>query len=220
MDASELEAAFRQRADDRVEPYLYSQEEVFRWASEAEVEACARARLIYDSTSSFLAIPIVAEQSDYTLDARIDRIDSARFTPTGSGRSFPVELVGIDDIRSHHDWQNRRGRPEQAARIGRVLKLWPRPSEAGTLNLDAYRFPLFPMEDDSDEPEIPLEAQPDLVWWMLVLAYTTKDGETEDSPRVASSAALFAARFGERPSADVLRRHREKRRVTTTYGGY
>ena len=220
MDGSELEAAFRQRADDTLEPYLYSQADVFRWATEAEIEACTRAKLIYDTTSPFLSISVVAGQADYTLDARIDRIDDASFTPTGTPRKLGLRLEGADFIRSQSDWRNRTGRPDIAARNRRVLTLWPTPTETGIVRLAVYRFPLYAIETGADEPEIPVEFHHDLVWWMLYLAYTSNDDEVQNSAEAMSAQSMFERRFGERPNADVLRRHREKRRVTTRYGGY
>lgn len=215
MDAAGLIRSFRQRADDANAPYLYSDEDLLRWASEAEIEACTRARLIYDDTSGFLAIAVTAGTSVYALDSRIDRIGRASFTPASGTRACDLCLRGIDWIHDRTGWSTRRGRPSVAAYHERRLTLWPEPIEDGTLKLGVYRFPLWPMENDADEPEIPPEYHTDLVWWMLFLAYVTKDGDTEDSPRAALAAGQFQARFGERPSADVLRRHRERRRVTT-----
>ena len=221
MNGEALIAAFRQRADDTALPPFYAEADVFRWASEAEAEACIRGKLLYDTTSSFLSIAVVAAQGVYALDSRIDRIDKISFTPTG-GRAFDLRTVGIDWIHDQCDWATRTGRPEVAAYTNGRLTVWPTPSTTGTgtLNLSAFRFPLNTIDSNSDEPEIAREHHAALVDWMLFLAYTTKDGETEDSPRAAKHEALFTEKFGERPDADMLRRHREKRRVVTRYGGY
>ena len=55
---------------------------------------------------------------------------------------------------------------------------------------------------------------------LLYRAFQIKDREVEDVSRAALALRDFTLRFGERPTADVLRRHRERRRPTTRYGGY
>ena len=219
MEAGDLIASFRQRADDAAEPYLYSDADLLRFASEAEREACLRARLLWDETT--FTIPVLANTALYALDQLIDRIERATFTAASGGRPRDLDLAGADVLAESSEWQSQSGRPECAVQKDRTLRLWPTPGAtyAGALTLSVYRFPLSPMESTSDEPEIPLEHHDGLVDWMLFLAYTTKDSETNDPARAARHEALFAARFGERPSADVLRRHRERRRVTTRYGG-
>jgi hypothetical protein len=219
MDFAALEVEFRKQADDATEPYLYSEADLLRWATAAEREACLRAKLLYDETSDFLSIAVTAGVSSYALDARIDRIERVSFTPSG-GTAYDLAQKGVDFIHDQYDWQRQTGRPKVAAWLDRRLIIWPTPTMAGALQMGAYRFPLSAFETETDEPEIPEEHHMALVDWMLFLAYTNKDGETEDSPRAALRNQLFTQHFGERPSADVLRRHREKRRVTTRYGGY
>jgi hypothetical protein len=239
VTVDDLVCTFRQRAGDNALPHLWHTSFLYQVASEAEREACVRARLIWDETSSFLTIPIVADQPIYALDQRIDRIERVTFFPT-TGRPWDLILAGIDRIeqqRGGHlytgwdwhtgygndsDWQRRKGRPEYAVRLENTLRLWPMPHGnygSGTIQIACYRYPLDAMETPVDEPEIPVENHDGLVDWMLYRAYSTKDQDDQDDQRALGALATFNARFGERPSADVLRRHREKRRVTTRYGG-
>lgn len=215
MDAAGLIHTFRQRADDAVEPYLWQDVDLFAWATEAEREACVRARLIWDAASGFLTFPLVPGQQAYAIDQRIDHIERVSVTLDAGGRPYDLCLTGIDGIQARPDWASRRGRPEMAARVGNSLHLWPTPGRAGSLSIACYRHPLAAMEMDSDEPEIASEHHESLVDWMLYRAYSTKDSETEDPQRAELALARFTANFGERNSADVTRRHRELRRVTT-----
>lgn len=218
MDAAALVAAFRQRADDATEPYHYADADLYRWLTEAEKEACLRARLIYDDTSAFLEIPLSDGVGDYALSPLVDRIVTVTLTPSVWGRPVQLCLTGVDQMRGE-----LVGLPRLAGRIGQFLRVWPRPAAevaaTTTLRIAAYRFPQFAIEADADEPEIPEEHQDGLVDWLLYRAYSTKDGELEDPSRAQAALAEFTARFGERPTADVLRRHRERRRVTTRYSG-
>lgn len=223
MDASALVGLFRQRADDAVAPHLFATDWLLGVLSEAEKEACLRARLIWDESSAFLSVPLVADQATYALDARIDRIDRVTFIPSGVGlRPRDLELTGVDAIAEQCQWHQSSGRPELAARRGQTLRVWPAPAAAypGVLRIACYRFPLDVMEDEGDEPEIPQEHHEGLVDWALYRAWSSKDSENDDPGRANAALAAFEQRFGQRPTADVLRRHRERRRVTTRFNGF
>ena len=215
MDAAGLIRIFRQRADDTAEPYLWQDVDLFAWATEAEREACVRARLIWDETSAFLTLPLVPGQVVYAIDQRIDHIERVAVTLDAGGRPRDLCLIGIDRIHESTDWAPGVGRPDFAARVRNSLHLWPAPNQTGTFSIACYRHPLAAMEVDSDEPEIAEEHHESLVDWMLYRAYSTKDSEAEDQQRAAQALARFTGNFGERNSANVIRKHRERRRVTT-----
>lgn len=222
MDGAALIAEFRRRADDRVEPYLFDDDELLRYASEAEREACVRARLLWDDSSAFLTIPLVAGQRDYALDERIDRIEVVRCSPS-VGRSYTLRLNDSEDLFNGHRLYDldRTGRPERAARRDQCLRVWPRPhaSHIGALSIACYRLPLAPINQPDQSPEIHYQHHEGLVDGMIFRAFSHTDADELSDARAANALAAFTQRFGERPSADVLRRHREKRRVTTRYGG-
>lgn len=222
MDLEDLMAEFRQQADDKGFQPLYVDEDLPKWANEAEREAAVRARLLFDDTSAFLTLPVVAATVRYAIDPRIQVIDGAFFAPT-VGRQRLLDLTGLDDLRQHDTHLCRTcNRPAALVHIEQsAIRLWPIPTStvAGSLKLEVYRLPLEDMVDSDDAPEIGAIHHLGLVDWMLYRAYATKDGEDGDPVRSKTHYDAFEARFGERPTADVLRRHREKRRVTTTYGG-
>lgn len=217
-EASALLAEYRRRADDNAEPPLVSDAQVFAALTEGEQESCQRSHPIFDcDTAETCEYAIAANQSSVTLDARVLRVDHATFTPDGSTHACRIELTGIDAIR---EMQDARGgttiasRPSHAAHSARrTLTLYPAPSVAGTLNLDVYRLPLLDIEDDTDEPEIPVELHMGLVDWVLYRVYSSKDSELEDPARAGQALADFTNRFGERRDGDTQRKHRERRRV-------
>lgn len=217
-EASALLAEYRRRADDRAEPYFMSDAQVLALLTEAEQEACQRAHPIFDyDTDEVVEYAIAAEQSSVTLDPRVLRVDHATFTPDGALRGCRMELTGIDAIRELRDARGTviASRPTHAAHSGRsTLTLFPAPSVAGTLRLDVYRLPLYDIETESDEPEIPAELHMGLVDWVLYRVYDTPDMELTDPQRAQRALADFTVRFGERRTGDAQRRHRERRRVT------
>lgn len=217
-EASALLAEYRRRADDAVQPYHLEDEQVFAFLAEGEREACLRDHALFDAdTAEVVEYAVGAEATSVALDERILRIDYASFTPTGGTSSCKVNLTGIDAIREAQAGGNYiSSRPRLAAHSSkRTLTLHPAPSEGGTLRLDVYRLPLLPIEDDTDEPEIPLELHDGLVDWVLYRLYSTKDSENEDPARAQTALRDFTDRFGIRRDADAQRRHRERRRITT-----
>ncbi len=210
---------FRRLADDASEPYLYSDVNIARWAAEAEREACVRANLIYDTTSSFLAITVVDGTATYAIDERIVRIDRILYTPT-NGTATKLTNVGIEWLEDADDGFQRTGKPTHFARTAQgTIRLWPEPDSGavGALALAVYRLPLSDLEDGADEPEIGIVHHEGLIDWMLYRAYQGKDGEASDPERSKYHLNEFEARFGPRPTAKQLRKQREQRRVTTRY---
>lgn len=214
MELADLRREYRRRADDNVVPPHTSDEDVARLATEAEREAAVRALLLYDDGPDF-DIAVVAGTASYNYDPLIHRIEGVSVQLAAGGRPYDLDRVGLDWIHDQCDWQGRTGRPEVVADDGRGrLHLWPTPSQAATLSLRVYRYPRLALEEDDDEPEIRAEHHEGLVDWMLYRTWSTKDGEQEDSARAALVLAEFERRFGPRETADVMRRHRERRRVT------
>lgn len=221
MDASALLAEYRRRADDRAEPFYVDDDEAMRLASEAEREACMRGRLIFDDATEGIAVYDVASgQTTLQVSSLVLSIDHATFRPNSGGQERALRLAGIDWIREQRDGEGRQATYVEAlAHVERTqVRLFPIPRVAGVLRLQVYRLPQFAIESLSDEPEIAEEHHDGLIDWMLYRTWGAKDSEQEDPPRAAQALADFAARFGERPTADVMRRHRERRRVTTRMG--
>lgn len=217
MELAKLIAEARRRSDDVATPPFVSDDDYAPLATEAEAEACICSRLLFDdSTAAFTQYAMTPGNGVVTLHDVVDVIAAAEFQPT-VGRRSHVDLVGIDWIRGQRDWSTRTSsRPSSLAHISeRQARLWPTPSVAGTLYLSIYRLPSEPLEAMEQEPQIARSEHLGLVDWMLYRVWSNVDGELYDPQRAAAALAAFEARFGERPSADVRRRHRERRRYTT-----
>ena len=218
MEVSALLAEYRRRADDRVEPYFTSDEEAIRFAAEAEREAAIRSNLLFDTVTAGVAVyELVSGAAMLDLSPLVYRIDAGNYQPGAGGRPRQVCITGLDWIREQCDWTTRSASYVEAlAHLERnEARLYPIPNGGGTLRLDVYRLPLNPLEDTSDEPGISEEHHDGLVDWMLYRTWIAKDAEVEDPQRAAQALADFTERFGERPMARVMRKHRERRRVTT-----
>jgi hypothetical protein len=82
-----------------------------------------------------------------------------------------------------------------------VIRLYPTPTQSGTLKLVVAREPLCSLEYDYDEPELPSRHHRSLVWWALFRAFSKFDTEVNDLQRAAECEARFGKVFGERRSA-------------------
>lgn len=215
MEASEIVGLFRQQADDAVPPFHLGDEDALRFLAEAEEEASIRAHLLRETGGPLATFAISPGQHSVTLDPRVYWVEHAEFQQASGGRPRALDATGMDWLWEQCDWQGREGRPCHFVHDDRTVRLWPTPSTAGSLTLRIRRKPLYPIEDGGDEPEIPDHHHRDLVYWLLYRAYNSKDSELHDEARARDALGLFIARFGERDTANVMRKHRDRRRITT-----
>ncbi|KKK49288.1 hypothetical protein LCGC14_3136560, partial [marine sediment metagenome] len=79
MDFSEIENSVRITADDNsAGDKLWSQPEILEYTNDAEKEACERADLLIDETSSFTDIGINTSTGTYSLSLTVTDIQSAK----------------------------------------------------------------------------------------------------------------------------------------------
>lgn len=212
MTLTELLEDFRDEADDATQPYLWNTDQIVRYANDAQMEACRRARLIIDmETPAICQIAVTAATPTYPLDARVIFVRAAQWTETGSNRTIPLRGALLADLEECWiDWERDTGTPTAYVRNFGTnrLRLYPIPDKNGTIQLRVVRSPLAPMKLKSGLiPEVGPEIAPrfhrSLVYYMLYRAFSKKDsaGEARDDKRAAEALAQFEAEFGPRSSA-------------------
>ena len=202
MNLRALIDLFRQEVDDLVEPYLWSDDEAFDYANDAQQEACRRARLLVDSsTTAICQIAVTtAGLGLLTLDPRVIFVRRARFAA-----SLPLKRMNMQDMEAYDPyWQDTAASTPTVFipdfETGK-LQLWPKPSAAGTLLLTVVREPLADMDSDDDTPEIAARWHRSLRHWMVYRAYSKQDSEGADPKKAAAALALFEQEFGAKSSA-------------------
>ncbi|MBK9497522.1 MAG: hypothetical protein IPO08_23960 [Xanthomonadales bacterium] len=208
MTLTELIAQFRSDSFDLELPYLSSDANVTIWLNEAENEACIRARLIHDETTSAVcSIAVTAGTRTYPLHASIIDIDRATFTATGTTYENVLYLTDrVEMDRLYSDWRTRTDVPRQAMQNDKTFVLGCLPSTDGTIALECYRLPLLNIEDQTlDTPEIGKIHHRHLVQWALHRAYSRPDADIFDPNKAATALAEFTRVFGLRPDADYRR---------------
>ncbi|QTD44553.1 DUF6682 family protein [Ottowia testudinis] len=213
MTVDDFISAFRAGTLDVAKPFLWSAEEIVSYLNEAVQEACERARLIEDrSTPAVCAIGLVPGQSTYDLHASVFEVKRLAL------RGHPLTETSVEALDDQQPgWEVRSGAPrcfifEQASgALPARVRLVPTPMQAESLSLTVYRGALTPLNADrgSDKPGIHERYHPRLLDWMLHRAYLKQDAETFNPTKAAQSLTLFEQAFGERPDANVQRKHRD-----------
>lgn len=204
MKLRELRLIVREAADDTVKPFLWSDAFIAQTLNEGEVQACRRARLLVDSsTTEVCRITLTADKELYDIDPRVIFIRRVKLSTTG----VPIGFARVRDMdEAMNDWESETGTV-----VGWVpdftsgkLRLYRTPTSAevpATLTLTVVREPLEPMTDDDHQPEIRPRHQHALQHWALFRMFSKRDLETYDPQRAADHLALFEAEFGPASTA-------------------
>lgn len=195
MNLRDLIVECRRASRDTEAPYFWKDEVWASALSEAEAEACVRARLIEDDEAVFCWIDLEPGIQRYPIDSRIIKVIEAR---------------------------NAEGQLISGYEIGQnALTLGVAPTVAQTIRLLVYRRPLNKLVNDGDKPEIDEPLHRYLTHWALHRYYSDQDADTFDANAAAKHEADFELRFGKRPSASVERKQRRKQaRVTRFNPGF
>jgi hypothetical protein len=206
MTLAELIAECRIASRDIAEPPLVCDESFTRWANEAVQQACERAPMLWDATSSFCTVAVVANTASYTLDGVIRQIDDIRLRSTGEALA-QLSATALQQAFGNR-WTTDTGEPRCFIRNDRVIRLYPIPSVADSIDMSVYRLPLSTeyMVTEDDTPAIPVRFHNDLIYWMLHRFYLVDDADI--APQRGKSSeyfSLFESKFGVRPSARLER---------------
>lgn len=218
MTLEDLIAEARLRLDDdAIGQNKWSDEDLTRFANEAERQACLRARLIRDDyTDSITLITLVAGTAHYVLHGSVFEVEAARVEET----SAPIWQRGIEQLdQSYPTWRAREGstptefviEPYTRGRLRyRAVPIPATDADDTPVRLTVLRFPRVDMCAGAI-PEIAPQHHMGLVDWMVHRAYLQRDADRYDPAKAAEHAAAFTESFGELPDANVRRKHAEKR---------
>lgn len=219
MTVAQLIAEFRRVLADGELPYLWSDEEVCLYLTEAANEACTRSSLIEDRlTSSVCALSTVAATDTYKINQAIHNVK--RVTIDG----VTLHETSVEELdQTRPGWEAQSGKPTmfmtEGGSINR-LRLVPTPDKVYAVKLTVYRTPLVEMtaDDLSAEPEIPARLHLQLMPWVYRCALLKQDAEVFDKARAAEYDGIFTASFGPRINANIKRKQRDKRPPVVAMG--
>lgn len=220
MNAGELEHEFRLTIQDLTIPYLFSKEEVYRFANEALIEACRRARLLVstDATNPVCVINVQPGISVYPISNKIIQIKSYRYR--SSTKNKRLELLDYRYMDSRfQNWEDQVGEPT-AVIVGlntNIVTLYKKPIEVATVVMTAVYLPSTKLLDYTDEIPIPEHLHDKLVYWMLYKAYKKNDTEVKFEKLASLNLSYFVDEFG---TAEFANSRYENYKVNTTDENY
>lgn len=215
MKLGELIRRVRTMANDKVEPYFWSDEDITDWLNDAVGEACIRARLIHESDiEAVCLIELEPLRATYPLHPSLYELTFISYQPDEWSRRFVrVILVSTEWLDAHEaGWRNAKGEPKFAIQNNGQLRLVPTPTRDLVLRIEGYRLPIAPMilnDDEADTPEIPEELHLHLIQWALYRGFGIPDMEAFDPTKAELALNEFARFFGLRPDCDLRRITRE-----------
>lgn len=217
MTLKELIAELRSQLDDSAEPFLWSDAELTGYLNDAERQACERALLIYDDAPSALTkLTLKTGRARYPINPLILSVE--RVVPELAANDRFICQRTLDWLDENLGrWQEQTGKPSHFVDLVRTLLFVGIPSVDENVILTVYRLPLEPMEGNDDEPEIQPQHHLRLMNWAMHRAYLKRDSDTFDKNRAALHDSLFAADFGMRDNANVMRLKRRKRDTTVRF---
>lgn len=193
---------------------LWSDDELVRYLNKAVDEACLRAKLILDrSTTEICQISVVSGTRTYPLDKRVIAVKRLQLANVKSPLT-EYSTPDLDEIEP--GWEAATGEPDKYLLDYEDGKITfnREPTADDTCTMAVFRYPTKIMSyalRKVQSPEIPEIYHYDLLDWVLHLAYEKQDSETVDKKASARHEALFERRFGPRPTARNQYAHRRRK---------
>lgn len=186
MNVSQLMSRIRNQIDDKIEPYLWDDEELLSYLNEAYIDFCKETEIIHDSRTptgyrQLCTINLQADVASYSLNKKILNIKSAVLS--NQVLLSKTNIPELDTVWC--GWRNSKGMPRFFVldSVSSKILLIPCPTavEIGNglkLYLEVTRLPLTSLSSGGDEPEFPEEYHKCLIPYVLMKAYEKEDVQT------------------------------------------
>lgn len=183
----DLIKAFREDERDSVAPYQWSDTQLVRFANEALTEFAEQTKSIYDDSGDVTQLAFNIGQQEFELHPSIiDVLDAAIGTD-----SLDIAAPGVFKRRD----LPTGGKPRLLVLnpSANLMKLYPAPTLAGTLELTVIRRPLAEVAKDSAIPDIPPDERRHLLLFIKHKALSVPDIELFDPRRATQFRLEFEA---------------------------
>lgn len=202
---------------------LWSNQEIVRYANQAQNEFCFRNPIVDMSVASNLTqLAVTANTRSITYSEKILGVHRAKFLNTTTAEENVVQKRTQQWMDEHYpQWDllsvdARVGKPEFYVEdvSNRTIHFYPLPEQDGILVMTVGRLPLSSMlwsRRHLDGPEIEAQHHLCLLDYMKYLGFKKRDAETENVNLSAEHLNLFTLHAGERPDARLLRVRRAER---------
>ena len=220
MNGQTLIEFFRSEVRDEVEPYLWSNDEVYSYATQAQDMFCRLTGGVADATSALTTVNVPAGVEFSAISPRILKLRAAYNASTGRD----IELLNYEDLQFSNGYPPGRRFDSTPGSVSALILgmesnkvRWVSiPNEDLVVRLVVYRMPLTEVTANV-ALEIDEHHQHYLLSWMKHLAHKKQDAETFDKGR----SDLFRDEFLEYcRQAKAERERREHKFRAVAYGGY
>jgi len=212
MNTTELLDYFRSQVVDEKKPYLWTDDEIFRFMDEAQNTFCRLTEGIADAvTPEVVTVSIVAGEIFAETHPSILLFRSAILTST----DYPLDIKNHTDILK---WTNQIGTISQMI-IGlqKDMVRWNyMPRDDDEVQLIVYRLPLEPLKGPELEIEVEAVHHVSFVHWMKHLAYAKQDADTWDPKASETGKAMFEAYCRQVKAEQERYKHKPR---SIAYGG-
>lgn len=230
MTPTQVKDYFRSMMRDEVQPYLWSDTELFIYMDEAQNMFCRLGGGIADSSSPMCNVPVLVGDTVLQYDRRILKLRDVRRLSDGRN----VKILNFEDLGRENAYFDPYAstvpltpstkflstpQPIASVIVGMEpykMRLQAPALTADTLSLIVYRLPLVPITAVSTEFEIDAEYHRPLAYWMAGLALEKQDAETFDRTKSDEFKARFMDYIGRAESDRARREHKPR---ATGYGG-
>lgn len=215
MNATELVSRFRSRFRDVSDPPLWSTEEIYEYADEAQKMFCRLTGGIPDSSSAITILAISEGDTTVPYSDRILKITRAYRVSDDQ----KVNIVNNNELAGCESSLTDAPGKTQSLVVGMdasTLRIIPEALEADTIKLSVSRLPLTDIDENNVEFEIQSIHHNALLLWMGYLAHMKMDAETFNQAKADNFYNGFHA-YCVQASADIQRRDHKPRSVR--YGG-
>ncbi len=221
-DVDELLARFRLDQEDTAEPYLWEDEEMLAYLDEAQEVLAEDADLLRGE----LSLDYSADDLWLGIPEYVTRIRQANGPDGAKLRLCNFEEWEADRVKEDYgqwiandDWESDTGQYPEAL-ITDIetdwARMYPTPTEDGTVKLRVFRGPTTLMEDGDDPELVNTQQQSALLNYARYLAYQKHDSQTYN-PRLSEEQLAIYTGKKDRLITRTTRRHR--RMKTVAYGG-
>ena len=212
MNLEQIIVQAREWLDDEREPYLWTAEQLTRWANEAQLQVALRTRCLVDATTADVCtVNVVAGQAAYPLHPSIVLVRRFQYDRTGSAPEV-LRRVNANLLDRHEGgrWTSLTGRPWRVAQDLRSryfrLDRIPTADDVGTITMTVWRKPLDSeqLEAETDEPVVDEAHHLNMAHWVCYRAYLKRDEEAYNPNESARHLQQFDAAFGQAPTLQRL----------------
>ncbi len=214
MDSTELRDQFRADVVDQMEPFLWSDPEVYDYLDDAQKMFCRLTGGLGDGTSALTTLAYTAA-SDWVATSPL--ILKTRDAYHAGG--VPVVIVNYEDLAAHGlRFDGRTGIPNYLI-LGieaNKARLYPHPVADGSIQTIVDRLPLKAISDEDQKLEVADQHKTGLGLWMKSRAYSKQDAETFDRNKAEGFEQKFRAYCAEAKKEKDRAKHKTR---IVSYGG-